>query len=248
MSWRASRRIASTVIALCAVACSPGADPAPRAVSFVPQGARALANLDLSDRLLPPDRIGDAQVVLVAPGQRVPTPRGAHVIEVAPHQFEEAFALYAEIAAALGEAERGRATARAIGDPLARISASQLGKRRPLVAPLVSLDPLELAGGHSFVCELIEAAGAETTTHANDVPRLPARVDEIRAAAPELVVVALPVLPDAAAQASVRAWFDPTPVAFLAVDAESLWLDGALEMANALAARVAAVRAGSSVQ
>ena len=58
-----------------------------------------------------------------------------------------------------------------------------VGKRRPLVAALVSLDPLVLAGGHSFVSDLVEVAGAETT-HARERGRcaLPARVDEIRAA------------------------------------------------------------------
>jgi ABC-type Fe3+-hydroxamate transport system substrate-binding protein len=235
-------------VALAMLACSPAADERPRVVSLIPQGTRALANLGLSDRLVPPERIDEADLILVPPGAPEPSARGARVLEVAPHQFDEAFALYAEIAAALGDADRGRATAHRLGDPLGRISAAQVGKRRPLVAALVSLDPLELAGGHSFVTNLVEIAGAESITHGSEQVRLPARVDEIRTGSPELVVVALRELPDSAAQAVVRSWFAPTPVAFLAVDADSLWLDGALELASDLASRVEAVRAGAPAQ
>ncbi len=206
---------------------------------------RALANLGLSDRVVPAERIGEADLILAPPSepgdesQRAAlSAGGALVLEVAPHQFDEAFALYREIGAALGEPERGRDTAARLGDPLARISAAQLGKRRPLVAALVSLVPLELAGGHSFMSDLIEVAGAESLTHANEVPRLPARVDEIRAASPELVVVALTPLPDRAARATVESWFAPTPVAFLALEPEALWLDGALDAATELAQRI----------
>jgi hypothetical protein len=195
-----------------------------------------------------PDRLAEADLILAAPGTSVPPEAAARVIEVAPHQFDEAFALYREIATALGDPERGRITTRGIGDPLARISASQLGKRRPRVAPLVSLDPLELAGGHSFVSDLVEVAGAETITHGDEVPRVAARVEAIRAASPELVVAALPALPDAAAQAVVRSWFAPTPVAFVALDAESLWLDGALAAATELARLVESVRAARADQ
>jgi ABC-type hemin transport system substrate-binding protein len=243
-----------------AIACSPGATP-PRVVSLAPEGTRALAVLGLSGRLvavdpgsrphapsaLPTATLENAlshepDLILVAPAppdreEAVEALRqsGVAVLEVAPHQFDEAFALYREIAAALGDESRGRAAARRIGDPLAQISTQSLGQRRPLVAPLVSLDPLVLAGGHSFVADLVEVAGAETTTHASEAPRLPARVDEIRAARPELVLVALPELPARAAQEVVRSWFDPLPVAFVPIDSD-VWLTGAFEAAEAIRA------------
>jgi len=126
-----------------------------------------------------------------------------------------------------------------LGDPLARLSTQSLGLRRPLVAVLVSLDPLVLAGGHSFESDLIEVAGAESLTHASGLWRVPARVDEIRARRPELVLVAMPAIPAAHAQAAVRTWFDPIPVAFVALDPDAV-LDGSLEAAQAIRAAVAA--------
>ena len=55
-------------------------------------------------------------------------------------------------------------------------------------------------------------------------------------------------LPDPAAQAVVRGWFAPAPVAFLAVDADALWLDGALEAATELAQHVDAARSAPPAQ
>lgn len=249
------------VLAGVALACSPpGDEAAPRIVSLTPLGTRALGTLGLSHLLvaadsgslehiatpLPTTTLDAASsqhpdLVLVPPGppereQALEALRssGAFVLEVAPHDFADVFQLYAEIAAAVGDEARGRASAQRIGDPLARMSASNLGKRRPVVAALISLDPLELAGGHSFVSDLIEAAGAETLTHGDEVARLPARMDAIRASAPELILVATPTLPAPEAQAFVRGWFEPAPVAFLPIDTDELWLAGSLDAAIAL--------------
>ncbi len=268
-----SSTFAAGLALLWVAACSPDAEP-PRVVSLATEGARAIAVLGLSDRLVAVDAASspyapsplptatlenalshDPDLILVPPA---PPDReavvealrrsGVAVLEVAPHQFDEAFALYREIARALGDESLGRAAARRIGDPLAQISTRSLGRRRPLVAAIVSLDPLVLAGGHSFVADLVEVAGAEVTTHASEVPRLAAHVDEIRAARPELVLVATPALPAHAVQSAVRGWFEPAPVAFLRVDADGLWLEGSLETAQAIAKLVEALRsrAGST--
>jgi ABC-type Fe3+-hydroxamate transport system substrate-binding protein len=167
---------------------------------------------------------------------------GVRVLEVAPHDLSDAFELYREIAQTLGDEARGRSTAQRIGDPLARMSARNLGKRRPRVAALISLDPPVLAGGHSFVTDLIEAAGAETITHGDDVAQVPRRLDEIRAAAPELIVIAAPARPAEEAERFVRSWFEPVPVAILPIDTAELWLAGSLDAAIALQDLVDGVR------
>ena len=50
----------------------------------------------------------------------------------------------------------------------------------------------------------------------------------------------MPAIPAAHAQAAVRTWFDPIPVAFVALDPDAVWLDGSLEAAQAIRAAVAA--------
>ena len=219
------------------LACSPAADAAARGLARPAgnaraRGARALRPAGRGRRAsrAGPDAHDHARDRALASARPDPRParrptrrrrralRGAdRVLEVAPHQFDEAFALYREIAAALGDAERGRATARRIGDPLARISAAQVGKRRPLVAALVSLEPLELAGGHSFVSDLVEVAGAETLTHASEArARCPRASTRSAPPRPSSCSWRCPRCPAPAAQAAVRSWFAPVPVAFLA--------------------------------
>jgi ABC-type Fe3+-hydroxamate transport system substrate-binding protein len=115
------------------------------------------------------------------------------------------------------------------------MSARSLGRRRPLVAPIVSLDPLVLAGGHSFVSDLVEAAGAETITHGDEVAEVHApRLDRIQAAAPELILVATRDPPTAHEESVLRSWFGATRVAFVPIDADELWLGGSLDAAVAL--------------
>src|SRR5262245_2570576 len=155
---------AIALLGAAAIACSPAAAP-PRVVSLDPRGTRAIAALGLSDRLVAVDAESHAHapaglptaaletalshrpdVILVPPAsadreaalealRRSP----AVVLEVGPHEFDEAFALYRAIAAACGDEARGRAAAHRIGDPLAHLSASRLGGARPLVAALVGL-------------------------------------------------------------------------------------------------------------
>ena len=257
------------VLAGFALACSAPTDSgAPRVVSLTREGTRALGALELSHLLVAADSASQEHLaipvptttlnaalsyrpdlVLVPPTAPESEPTleairisGAWVLEVAPHQFADAFTLYREIARALGDEARGRTTAHRIGDPLARMSARNLGKRRPLVAALVSLDPLVLAGGHSFVSDLVETAGAETLTHGDEVARVPGRVDEIRTAAPELVLVATPALPSETQQTVVRGWFEPVSVAFLPIVTDDLWLAGSLDAAIALQDLVDALR------
>jgi ABC-type Fe3+-hydroxamate transport system substrate-binding protein len=232
-----------------ALACSAANEDTPRVVSLTPQGTRAVTALGLSRFLVAEDAASHPDLVLVpamsedGEGPQAMRASGAPVLAVDPHDFSDAFALFREIARALGDEAAGRATIQRIGDPLAQMSASNLGKRRPLVAALVSLDPPILAGGHSFVADLIEAAGAETITHGDEVAQVPVRnLDEIRARAPELVLIATPAPPPEQAREFVRGWFAPIPVALVAVDTAELWLAGSLDAATAIQDRVDDVR------
>ena len=151
---------------------------------------------------------------------------GARIVEFAPHDLEDVFALCRSLGgelvggAAAGEFERR------IARPLALIAGESPAEGRPRVIALVRVDPPEIAGGHSFETDLIEIAGGSSITHGSDDHRRPIDSAGLARLAPDLVLVmtALPLGP-ADEDHALRLVGDIAPVSFFPFAPETFWLD-----------------------
>jgi iron complex transport system substrate-binding protein len=160
--------------------------------------------------------------------------RGARIAEFAPHDFEDALMLVRGVGAELvGPAQASRFEAD-FSRPLARIGGQSEGRPRPRVVALVSVDPLVIAGGHSFETDLIEIAGGTSVTHPGEEPRLAIDADRWRELAPDLVlVIGAPPASPREDQALRNALPPGAEVAFFAFDS-SFWLDASDDPARRL--------------
>jgi ABC-type Fe3+-hydroxamate transport system substrate-binding protein len=210
---------------LVAVDAASEALPGARGVP-VTEGARAGAYAP--DLVLVPTAEADAV--------RRAAPSALH-IEVAPHNFDDAWALCQSIGAALGNEGDARRFVRETTRPLAELGVESFGKRRPRVAAVLALEPLEIAGGHSFETDLIELAGGESVSHGTEEPRLRWSAEQLAGAKAELIVIvtAQPHSPAERERISHLFAADP-PVEFLVLDAERDWLTEALPAARRLRA------------
>lgn len=162
---------------------------------------------------------------------------GASLVEFEPHDFEELVDLVRDV----GERLVGRTAAirfeRRLSRPLAEIGGASYGAWRPRVAPIVGLDPLELAGGHSFETDLIEIAGGSSVTHGGEDNRvdLDGRLDAEDLLAPDLVVYFGSSEPDADEQQRLRDRLPQgIPLVFFRVDVDRFWLETPAEDARRL--------------
>jgi ABC-type Fe3+-hydroxamate transport system substrate-binding protein len=115
------------------------------------------------------------------------------------------------------------------------LGAEAFGKRRPRVAAVLALEPLEVAGGHSFVTDLIELAGGESVGHGTEQPRLAWSADELARAEPELIVVVTPKAASPVERELASRLAEPgRALEFLVLDAEREWLTGAVPAARRL--------------
>jgi ABC-type Fe3+-hydroxamate transport system substrate-binding protein len=188
-----------------------------------------------------------APTVLIVPAAQAEAARiavpAASVVDATPHDYDEAWGLFVFIGAVLGREADARRAVREASRPLAELGAASFGRRRPRVAGVLSLEPLQVAGGHSFVTDLIELAGGESATHGTDEPRLTWSRADLVAAAPELVVVFASAEPSAGERARAHSVLGPgTPIEFVAFVGERDWLSGSLPAARRLHGWIAALR------
>jgi ABC-type hemin transport system substrate-binding protein len=170
----------------------------------------------------------------------------ARLIEIAPHDFDEAWALCLEIGAALGGAEAAHRFVREASRPLAELGSASFGRRRPRVAAVLGVDPLEVAGGHSFLTDLIELAGGESVTHGTEEPRLAWSPGAFAQAGVELVVVVVPQAASMQHRERARSLFGSgVPVEFLVFDPELDLLTGALPATRKLRGWIADLSAAA---
>jgi ABC-type Fe3+-hydroxamate transport system substrate-binding protein len=169
-------------------------------------------------------------------------PLGARLVEFAPHDIEDALPLVRELGAELVGPEQATRFERAFSRPLARIGGESGGEPRPRVVAVVGLDPLEIAGGHSFETDLIEIAGGHSVTHPGEEHRLVIAADRWAELAPDLVWVVGPPPPSAREEQAVRnALPSGAQVAFFAFD-PGFWIDASDEPARRLRGVIADVR------
>lgn len=111
----------------------------------------------------------------------------ARIVSLRPAVLADVIADVRRVAQACGVAERGESLARALETRLARLAAGNVAPRTR-VALVEWLDPLMLAG--HWVPEAVEAAGAAYVGPPPGAPSPYVSWDELRALAPDAVVVA----------------------------------------------------------
>jgi iron complex transport system substrate-binding protein len=187
------------------------------------------------DLVLVPRLSGDA-----AAGAEALRAGGAELFEVAPHDFDDAFALCRDLGAQLVGRARAAEFEGSLSRELARIGGASYGRPRPRVAALVGFAPLELAGGHSFATDLIEIAGGSSVSHETGEPRSELTPDRLRALAPDLLLAFSPrELPPRERDAVLEALPGGYRVEFFAFDAPLLWMREGVDAAQRLRAVIA---------
>ena len=225
-------RIVSLSPAASEVLIGIGAAYALVAVDADSQRLEGLADLPVVDlahaALLAPDLVivpgleADAELAW-----RLQAPAG-ELFEFAPHNFDDAFERCRALGVRLGRLEQARRFVREHSSELARISSSSTGEARPRVAALFGLHPLVVAGGHSFVTDLVEMAGAESVTHGREEVRIPMSAEQLLGLRPDLVLVVGAAQPSEVERNALRRALDPTTrIAALDFDPDTLWLHDA---------------------
>ncbi|HPG26845.1 MAG: hypothetical protein H6748_06190 [Spirochaetaceae bacterium] len=188
-------------------------------------GDRPLATLATAHRFEPDLVLVPALPLDDAPVRALQA-AGIRVVEFAPHDLEDVIALARSVGTELvGRAEAARFE-HTLSRPLALIGGLAPATDRPRVAIVSSVEPLELAGGHSFESDLVEIGGGTSLTHGGEERRLPITPEGLRALAPDLVVVAGEAEPDAATRAWLRSKLPPAlRIVFFGFDREQFWLD-----------------------
>jgi ABC-type Fe3+-hydroxamate transport system substrate-binding protein len=238
---QASTRSAARVVSLLPVATEMLLELGARdALVAVDPGSRALGGLEAlpvvdlagSVALAPDFVVVPALSDLDQPIADQLRAHGSEVIEFAPHDFDDVYRFCNELGFRLGRPESARAYVREHSRELAVMSAAAFGFRRPRVAALVALSPLEVAGGHSFITDLIEIAGAESVTHGNDDPRVAMSAAQLLATGPELLLVMTSAPLSEAERRTLRAMLGDGPeITFMVFDREHFWLRRAVEIA-----------------
>ena len=163
--------------------------------------------------------------------------QGARWVEFAPHSLEDVFELCRTVGALLVGAAEALRFETEMARPLAAIGGASFGQPRPRVLAVVGLDPLEIAGGHSFETDLIEIAGGSSLTHGGSEPRLTASLDEITRYGADLVLVVTPAEITPAEQHAARDRLPPgARVEFFPLDREVFWLRDPTQQAAQLRA------------
>lgn len=152
-------------------------------------------------------------------------PDGIRMVEFAPQDMEDVYALCREVGVELVGAVAAALYERRIGVPLARVGGQSPSAGRPRVVAVVGFDPLVLASGHSFETDLIETAGGSSISHEFHEMILEISPDLLRELAPDLVLVTAghPATENEIARAQA-ALPDGLRIAFFDFDRESYWL------------------------
>ncbi len=203
-----------------------------------------LEGLPVVDATNAAEQAPDLVLVSSLPAQDDPLARvlraaGSELVEVAPHDLEDVFALCRDLGARLVGVAQANRFEHQLARPLARVGGSSPSEGRPRVVGVVGFEPLRIAGGHSFETDLIEIAGGSSVTHGGSEPRL--AVDSARwsALAPQLVLVITPDEPSLPQRAAMlEALPSVARVEFFQLDAEAVWLDQPAEHARRLRALI----------
>jgi ABC-type hemin transport system substrate-binding protein len=150
---------------------------------------------------------------------------GARWVEFEPHDLEDVGALTRGLGAQIVGIAAAARFERRFSRPLALVAGIQPPRDRLRVVAVIDLDPLTLAGGHSFETDLIEIGGGSSVTHGGSETRIVATQAEWESLEPDLVIIVTreEMGPDEREQARsvVPARF---AIDFFEFDRESFWL------------------------
>lgn len=193
-------------------------------------GLEAMPAVDLAGAVaLAPDLLlAAARPAPDTPEARKLADRGIDLVEFAPRDLEDVYALFREVGSRLvGRAEALKREVE-LARPLGTIGGASFGQRRLRTLAVTGFEPIAFAGAHSFETDLIELAGAHSLTHAHggEAERIAATPDRLAAYAPELILVITPAAVTAAQRQAVTAELaDFEPIEFLTFNARTFWLD-----------------------
>lgn len=112
----------------------------------------------------------------------------AEVVSLDPFTLQEVIASVGTVAAACGAAERGAEIVAGLHRRLDDVRAAVAGHARPRTAVVEWVDPL-FTGGH-WIPDLVSAAGGDPVAGHPGARSVPSTWDDLRAAEPDVVVVA----------------------------------------------------------
>ncbi len=152
------------------------------------------------------------------------------VVVAAAHDFDDGYALWRELGALVGLGPLMHDTIRERTRALARLGAESYGQPRPRVAAIASLEPFAIAGGHHFVTDLIEQAGAENVAHGREERTIGLAPGELRALEPALLIYASAAAIDERQRTALTtAAGDIAPIAFVVFDRDLFFRDETIE-------------------
>jgi len=223
-----------------------------RVVSLLPAASAFVLDLGAGPMLIAVDResarlpgLGPLPIVTLAdvPGLQpdlvlVPTLRpedapilerldavGSEVIEIAPRDYNDVFALCRGLGARLAGPVRAAAFESSIGRELATLAALSHGRSRPRVAAVIGIEPFELAPAHSFATDLIELAGGTSTAHDHVQLVPPVSLAQLVASAPDLLlVVSATPMAEPTRAAARNLLGDAVPIEFFVLDTQRFWV------------------------
>lgn len=169
----------------------------------------------------------------------------AEVVSLDPHSLDDVLATILTVGRHAGALPRAEQLVAALRQRLAAVARRVAGQRRPAVAVVEWTDP-PFTAGH-WVPDLVTAAGGQPVAAASGAPSVQATWEQIRAAGPEVVVVA-PCgfhLDGAAAQAEAVARHLPG-IPVWAIDADGLVVRPGPRLVDGIEALAAVLHPGTA--
>lgn len=169
----------------------------------------------------------------------------AEVVSLDPHSLDDVLATILTVGRHAGALPRAEQLVAALRQRLAAVARRVAGQRRPAVAVIEWTDP-PFTAGH-WVPDLVTAAGGQPVAATSGAPSVQATWEQIRAAEPEVVVVA-PCgfhLDGAAAQAEAVARHLPG-IPVWAIDADGLVVRPGPRLVDGIEALAAVLHPGTA--
>ncbi len=239
---------------------APAIREIPYLVSLSPIASRFLLEIGAGDQILAVDArsqrlagLGDRPVVTLAAalelGPKVvlipersaeqadikppEAPSGTRIVEFAPHDLEDVLELAQNLGEFIVRREQAHRFSMERSRDLALIGGESFGQTRPRTAAVVNLDPVTLAGGHSFETDLVEIAGGSSVTHGGEETRKVIEDADWVTLSPDLVVVMTHgPMNHAQREAALAVLPGEIETAFFAFSAPGFWIDEPVETAR----------------
>lgn len=171
---------------------------------------------------------------------------GVRLVEFAPHDLEELASLTRGIGAQLAGVAAATRFERAFSRPFAMVAGLSPGFDRLRVVAVVDLDPLTVAGGHSFETDLIEIGGGTSATHGGEDTPIVMTSHHWEELAPDLVLITTGDLANPLDRTRARALVpERFPIEFFDFNRETFWLHAPEEDAERMRLLISSASSGA---